>query len=125
MWQTVESKAKAIKSLMKRHQTSRGMDDIDPFILGVAEAKALASGNPLVKRAEEVKLKVMSGRASRAAHQRASHDARTQQQTLESQTGLYAKWLPPMDIGRRTRQKPPAKGGLQRDHQGEGIRQAG
>ena len=54
MWQAVETKARAIKSLMKRQQTSRGMDDIDPFILGVAEAKALASGNPLVKRAEEL-----------------------------------------------------------------------
>ena len=108
MWQAVESKAKAIKALMKRHQTSRGMDDIDPFILGVAEAKALASGNPLVKRAEELKLKVMTGRASHAAHQRASFDARSQQQALERQTGLYAKWLPSMELdAKHVKNLPP------------------
>ena len=97
MWQTVESKARAIKSLMKRQQTSRGMDDIDPFILGVAEAKALASGNPLVKRAEELKLIVASGLASHGAHKRASFDARTQKQRLELDIGQYRKWMPLME----------------------------
>ena len=97
MWQAVETKARAIKSLMKRQQTSRGMDDIDPFILGVAEAKALASGNPLVKRAEEIKLKIASGLASHGAHKRASFDARTQKQRLELDIGQYRKWMPLME----------------------------
>ena len=94
MWQAIETKARAIKSLMKREQTERGMSDIDPFILGVAEAKALASGNPLVKRAEELKLKVNTGRMSRAAHQKQVHEARTQEQTLEWQIDRYRSILP-------------------------------
>ena len=94
MWQAVETKARAIKSLMKRHQTSRGMDDIDPFILGVAEAKALASGNPLVKRAEELKLKVNTGRMAREAHQKQVDEARSQIAALETQVASYRSVLP-------------------------------
>ena len=101
MWQAVETKARAIKSLMKRHQTSRGMGDIDPFILGVAEAKALASGNPLVKRAEELKLKVNTGRMSHAAHQKQVHEARVQKRALETQIASYRSILPSMEADTR------------------------
>ena len=46
MWQAIEAKARAIKSLIKRKQTARKLEDVDEFVLGVAEAKALATGTP-------------------------------------------------------------------------------
>ena len=94
MWQAIESKARAIKSLMKRKQTSRRMEDIDSFVLGAAEAKALASGNPLAVRAEELRQKVDSGRRSRSAHQRQVHEARSQKGALEFQEERYKGVLP-------------------------------
>ena len=97
MWQSIETKARAIKSLMKRQQDNRGMDDIDPFILGVAEAKALASGNPLVKRAEELKLKVTTRRLARSAHQKQADQARMQRAALERQIADYRGILPRLE----------------------------
>ena len=97
MWQAIESKARAIKSLMKRQQDNRRMDDIDPFILGVAEAKALASGNPLVKRAEELKLKATIGRAARAAHLKQVGEASLQKTSLVRHLADYRDILPRLE----------------------------
>ena len=113
MWQAVETKARAIKSLMKRQQTHRGMSDIDPFILGVAEAKALASGNPLVKRAEELKLKVNTGRMSRAAHKKQVHEARVQSADLEKRMETYRALLPSMEADARHVRSLPEKADFQ------------
>ena len=108
MWQAVEAKARAIKSLMKRKQTERGMDDIDPFILGVAEAKALASGNPLVFRAEELKQKVVRGRQGQAAHRRQLHEAETQKRSLQGQAERYRSELPALQAdAKHVKNLPP------------------
>ena len=97
MWQAVEVKATAIKSLMKQEHTARVMDDIDPFVLGAAEAKALASGNPLVGRAEHLRQQVHTGRMKRAVHEKQTHAARVQKRELGSQMETYRATLPSLE----------------------------
>lgn len=46
MWQAIEAKSKAIKSIMKRHTPPRVIEDIDSLSMSAGEAKALATGNP-------------------------------------------------------------------------------
>jgi len=55
MWQAIEAKNKAIKSIMRRDNPPRNIEDIDSFTLSAAEAKALASGNPDVMKAVVLK----------------------------------------------------------------------
>ena len=94
MWQAVEEKARGIKALMKRNQTHREMEDVDPLVIGASEAKALASGDPLAIRAEELRQKVDVGRLSRAAHKRRQFEAESQKRTLAPQIEAYEKSLP-------------------------------
>ena len=109
MWQAIEVKARAIKSLMKREHLERGMEDIDPFVLGVAEAKALASGNPLVKRAEELKLKVTTGRFSLSAHRKQQDNARLGRQDLEASMKRWRETLPALEADAERVQSIPEK----------------
>ena len=97
MWQAVEEKARGIKSLMKREQPHRGMEDIDEFVIGASEAKALASGNPLAIRAEELRQKVEMGRLAHAAHKRSRFEAEQRTAMLESQAEAYRKQLPALE----------------------------
>ena len=101
MWQAVESKARAIKALMKREQSERGMSDVDPFVMGAAEAKALATGDPLALRAIELEVKATVGRASRDAHHRQVRDAKRQTARYEVQIDAYQKELPALDADAR------------------------
>ena len=97
MWQAVEEKARGIKALMKRHQTHREMEDIDELVIGASEAKALASGNPLAIRVEELRQLVDMGRLSRAAHNRRQFEAETQKRGLQPRIDVYQKNLPALD----------------------------
>jgi len=54
IWQALYSKAKAIKSMMRRSVTDRTIVDNDDLVLSAAEARAIATGNPLVFRKAEI-----------------------------------------------------------------------
>ena len=82
MWQAVQSKAQAIKSLVKRHVTERTIQDIDPFVITAAEAKALASGDPRIMRMEELRQKMETLRHERASHNSTTRDASVQAQQM-------------------------------------------
>ena len=82
MWQAVEVKAKAIKAIMKRDIQARAMEDIDALVISAAEAKALASGNPDVLRAVELKNEVGRLQLLRASHRDAVATAQMQRERL-------------------------------------------
>ena len=86
MWQGVEKKALAAKSLVKRHVTAREIEDIDPLVLSSAEAKALASGDQRVMKLEEFKARIQR-------LQMAQHSHRNQQFTAEAEVGQLEKRL--------------------------------
>ena len=92
MWQAIELKASAIKSLIRREHAAREMEDIDALVMGAAEAKALASGNPLLRRKVELGNKVNTLEMSRRSHQRQVEDARQQSAYMETTAkGLRAR----------------------------------
>lgn len=82
MWQAIESKAKAIKALMRRDVTSRTIEDIDSLVLGASEAKALAAGNPDVLKAVTLKNDVQRLQMVRASHLDGVIRAKQQLQSL-------------------------------------------
>ena len=98
MWQAVEVKGHAVKALMKRNINNRVMDDVDPLVLSAAEAKALASGNPLVLKAEELKNQVNTLRLERAAHRNQRDNARGQIKRLETVIEGYRERIPIMEV---------------------------
>ena len=53
-WQLLESKQRFISELLEGSITSRDESDIDNTVLSYAEVKALAIGNPLVKKRVEI-----------------------------------------------------------------------
>ena len=53
-WQLLESKQKFISQILSGHITVREGDDVDETVLNYAEVKALAIGNPLIKRRVEL-----------------------------------------------------------------------
>ncbi len=63
MWQTLETKAKFIHQVMTGRNDLRHIEDIDGAALTYAEAKAIASGNPLV--IEKAHIDAELGRLSR------------------------------------------------------------
>jgi hypothetical protein len=58
LWQIVESKARAIAQVMSGKNPSREVEDMDEVILNYAEVKAVATGNPMIKRKMELELEV-------------------------------------------------------------------
>ena len=82
MWQAVEVKAKAIKAIMRRNIRNRTMEDIDALVLSASEAKALASGNPDVLKAVEVKNEVSRIQLLRASHRDAIARAQRESERL-------------------------------------------
>ena len=94
MWQAVQIKGQAIKSLVKRYVTQRKIQDIDPLVLGAAEAKALASGDPRVMRMETLRQKVQVLRLERSAHDSGKRDAAVQAAKLMEQVEAQRQRLP-------------------------------
>ena len=78
MWQAIETKGKAIKSLMRRNVTTREIDDIDSLTISASEAKALASGNPDVMRAVQLRNDVGRLELKKAAFVDGNLNAKTQ-----------------------------------------------
>jgi len=58
LWQIIESKARFIGQVMSGKNPSREMEDIDATVLNYAEVKAIATGNPLIKRKMELDIEV-------------------------------------------------------------------
>ena len=101
MWQAVEKKARSVKMLMKRNVTTRSIEDVNSLVLGAAEAKALASGNPLVLRAEELKNKVNMLRLERAAQRNQASDAASRITQLERVIDGFRERIPRMEVDAR------------------------
>ena len=101
MWQAVEVKGQGVKALMRRDVTARVMEDVDPLVLSAAEAKALASGNPLVLRAEELKNTINKVRLERAAERNQQDKAKGQIARLEMVIHQYRDKLPKMEVDAR------------------------
>ena len=108
MWQAVEEKARGIKALMKREQPHREMEDIDELVIGASEAKALASGDPLAIRAEELRQNVDMLRLSASAHKRRRFEAESQSKFLDTQIGAYEKNKPGLDVDAKHVEALPA-----------------
>ena len=98
MWQGVQIKGQAIKSLVKRYVTQRKVEDIDPLVLGAAEAKALASGDPRIIRLEELRQKVQTLRLERAAHDSNARNSAVRAQQLVEQVAAQRRRLPKIEI---------------------------
>ena len=98
MWQGVQIKGQAIKSLVKRYVTQRKVEDIDPLVLGAAEAKALASGDPRIMRLEELRQKVQTLRLERAAHDSNARNSAVRAQQLVEQVAAQRRRLPKIEI---------------------------
>jgi len=58
LWQIIESKARFIGQIMSGKNPSREMEDIDETVLNYAEVKAIATGNPLIKRKMELDIEL-------------------------------------------------------------------
>lgn len=58
LWSVVENKQKFINQVMRGSITNRNMQDIDDTELGFAEIKAVASGNPKIKRKMELDMEL-------------------------------------------------------------------
>ena len=97
MWQAVQVKGQAVKALMKRNMSARSMEDIDPLVLGAAEAKALASGNPLIMRAEGLKNQVNTLRLERAAQRNQAGNAASRITLLTAVIDGYRDRIPKME----------------------------
>lgn len=54
-WQTLETKAKFIAQINNGNLDTRSIEDVDSTVIGYAEMKALATGNPII--IEQVKVK--------------------------------------------------------------------
>ncbi|MDR1537885.1 MAG: helicase C-terminal domain-containing protein [Clostridiales bacterium] len=58
LWQIVESKAKYIAQVRTGRNPSREIEDMDETVLNYAEVKAVATGNPMIKRKMELEMEV-------------------------------------------------------------------
>jgi N12 class adenine-specific DNA methylase len=82
MWQSQESKSKAIKSIMRRSVPPRVVEDIDSFTMSASEAKAIASGNPDVFKTVALKNQANRLQMIRASHVDSVIRAKSQLQML-------------------------------------------
>ena len=85
MWQAIEAKSKAIKSIMRRSVPPRVIEDIDSFTMSASEAKAIASGNPDVLKAVTLKNSVTRLQMLRASHTDSKIRANAQLKSIPSQ----------------------------------------
>jgi hypothetical protein len=78
MWQAIEAKSRAIKSIMRRENPPRAVEDIDSFTMSAGEAKAIASGNPDIMKAVTLKNDITKLQMLRGSHTDARARARGQ-----------------------------------------------
>ena len=97
MWQAVGLKAKAIKSLLRRNVRERTVEDIDPLVLGAAEARALASGDPRMMRVVELDQSVHVLRLEKAVHDTGQRNAIVQVNELTGQVERQRARLPKLE----------------------------
>ena len=96
MWQALESKARAIKALMKREGHSRTMEDVDDFVLDIGTAKALASGDPRTRRRVELDQQVAHLKRLRQSYQQQQVLDSRREETLEKTVANWTEALPRM-----------------------------
>jgi hypothetical protein len=82
MWQAIEAKSRAIKSIMRRENPPRAVEDIDSFTMSAGEAKAIASGNPDIMKAVTLKNDITKLQMLRGSHTDAKARARGQLEQL-------------------------------------------
>ncbi len=82
-WQTQETKAKFIAQILTGNIDVRFAEDVDGVALNAAEAKAIATGNPLVKEKAEIDAQVVKLAVQRRAHSDSDHSARSELKHLE------------------------------------------
>ncbi|MGL5823377.1 MAG: SNF2-related protein, partial [Nocardioides sp.] len=89
-WQTVARKAAFIAQIMTGRLDAREIEDIGDTALSAAEAKALASGNPLILEKATADQALQKLRRQETAHHRAQSTLRltqhTTQQTIDQST---------------------------------------
>jgi Helicase conserved C-terminal domain len=68
MLQTLESKARFISQILAGEVTARTAEDVGDMVLTVAQVKAIASGNPMVRRRIELEVKLVKLDRLRAAY---------------------------------------------------------
>jgi len=94
MWQAIEAKAKAIKSIMRRDTTGpRTIEDVDSLAMSAGEAKALASGNPDVLKAVTLKNAIARLQLLHGSHQDSRIRAGQQLQALPTEIEQFEKTI--------------------------------
>ena len=95
MWQAIEAKSKAIKSIMRRAVPPRSIEDVDSFTLSASECKAVASGNPDVFKQVSLKNAVARYAMLKASHTdqviRAKSQLRALPKQIEDLNGVIGK----------------------------------
>ena len=86
MWQAVEAKAKGIRAITKRGEIrDRTVSDIDSAINDLANMKAGAVGNPLIKRKTDAETEIARLELLRADHQDSRVRSLMQARAIEGQ----------------------------------------
>ena len=67
-WQLVENKQKFISQIMTSKSPARSCEDLDEAALTYAEVKALAAGNPMIKKKMDLDIQVARLRTLKAAY---------------------------------------------------------
>ena len=93
MWQTVERKARFINQLMRGRLDVREIEDVGEDVIGFAELKAIASGDPLILEKAKIDAEVERlGRVQRA-WQRGHHALRSTITAGEERVGVRERQL--------------------------------
>jgi|GEM_PF-1954199 N12 class adenine-specific DNA methylase/ppGpp synthetase/RelA/SpoT-type nucleotidyltranferase len=97
MWQAIESKSKAIKSIMRRDNPPREIEDVDSFTMSAGEAKAVATGNPDVMKMVQLKNDVARLQMLEASHTDARVRAKAQLRALPHEISGLKESIGKMD----------------------------
>jgi len=81
-WQVLESKAKFIGQAMKGDLNTREIEDVDALVIGFAEMKALATGNPAVIEKVKLDTEIKKLEGLKRAHEAKVFGARVKAQEL-------------------------------------------